>query len=80
MGGLWSRMPLTAMLWFSAALILSALPPTGGFVGKWMLFAGAFEALPGESLGVAVDYHGNFVDAVDPCLYLFNGHTYFFRP
>jgi NADH-quinone oxidoreductase subunit M len=43
MGGLWSRMPLTTMLWFSSALILSALPPTGGFVGKWMLFAGAFK-------------------------------------
>jgi len=43
MGGLWSQMPLTAMLWFAAALILSALPPTIGFVGKWMLFAGAFK-------------------------------------
>lgn len=43
MGGLWPRMPLTAVLWFSAALILSALPPTSGFVGKWILFAGAFK-------------------------------------
>jgi len=42
MGGLWSQMPLTALLWLAAALTLSALPPTGGFVGKWMLFAGAF--------------------------------------
>ncbi|MGD9309893.1 MAG: proton-conducting transporter membrane subunit [Desulfosarcina sp.] len=44
MGGLWPRMPLTAILWLFAALILSALPPTGGFVGKWMLFTGAFKA------------------------------------
>lgn len=43
MGGLWARMPLTACLWLTAALTLSALPPTGGFVGKWMLFAGAFK-------------------------------------
>jgi len=43
MGGLWPRMPLTALLWFSATFVLSALPPTGGFVGKWLLFAGAFK-------------------------------------
>jgi NADH-quinone oxidoreductase subunit M len=43
MGGLWKKMPLTGVLWIAAALILSALPPTSGFVGKWLLFAGAFE-------------------------------------
>ena len=41
-------MPVTACLWFSAALILSALPPTGGFVGKWILFAGAFKGYPAD--------------------------------
>lgn len=45
MGGLWARMPLTAVLWIAAALILSALPPTSGFVGKWLLFTGAFQAV-----------------------------------
>jgi formate hydrogenlyase subunit 3/multisubunit Na+/H+ antiporter MnhD subunit len=44
MGGLWSSMPLTGTLWFAAALILSALPPTAGFVGKWIIFVGAFKA------------------------------------
>ena len=43
MGGLWSKMPITATLWISAALILSALPPTSGFVGKWIFFVGAFK-------------------------------------
>ena len=43
MGGLWSHMPITAICWFAAALILSALPPSSGFIGKWMLFAGAFD-------------------------------------
>ena len=43
MGGLWSKMPITATLWISAALILSALPPTSGFVGKWIFFVGAFQ-------------------------------------
>lgn len=43
MGGLWSKMPITATLWIFGALILSALPPTSGFVGKWILFVGAFQ-------------------------------------
>jgi NADH-quinone oxidoreductase subunit M len=54
MGGLWSKMPLTAILWFSAALILSALPPTSGFVGKWMLFAGAFKGYQDNLSGLIV--------------------------
>ena len=54
MGGLWSRMPVTAFLWFSAALILSALPPTGGFVGKWILFAGAFKGYPADPWTILV--------------------------
>jgi len=54
MGGLWSRMPLTAVLWLSASLILSALPPTSGFVGKWLLFAGAFKGFQTDPLGLAV--------------------------
>ncbi len=54
MGGLWSKMPVTAVLWFSAALILSALPPTGGFVGKWMLFTGAFKGYPGNPWALLV--------------------------
>lgn len=54
MGGLWKRMPLTACLWLAAALTLSALPPTGGFVGKWMLFTGAFEAYADHTPGLLV--------------------------
>ncbi|MEA2075655.1 MAG: proton-conducting transporter membrane subunit [Euryarchaeota archaeon] len=43
MGGLWHRMPITATLWISASLILSGIPPFSGFVGKWVLFTGAFQ-------------------------------------
>lgn len=43
MGGLWSKMPITATLWIAAALILSGIPPLSGFVGKWILFTGAFQ-------------------------------------
>lgn len=51
MGGLWSKMPVTAVLWISASLILSALPPTSGFVGKWLLFNGAFESVRDNPAG-----------------------------
>jgi len=54
MGGLWSSMPLTAILWFSAALILSALPPTSGFVGKWIIFVGAFKAFHSTPTGLVI--------------------------
>ena len=52
MGGLWRKMPLTAILWMAAAFILSALPPTIGFVGKWLFFTGSFQALGTHSAGV----------------------------
>jgi NADH-quinone oxidoreductase subunit M len=54
MSGLWHRMPLTAVLWFSAALILSALPPTSGFVGKWLFFTGAFQKVQAQPFGLAI--------------------------
>jgi formate hydrogenlyase subunit 3/multisubunit Na+/H+ antiporter MnhD subunit len=51
MGGLGKKMPLTMVLWMAAALILSALPATSGFVGKWLLFAGAFHRFPDHTGG-----------------------------
>jgi NADH-quinone oxidoreductase subunit M len=54
MGGLWSKMPITAILWISASLILSALPPTIGFVGKWTLFTGAFQAMSKDPFGMTI--------------------------
>jgi len=54
MGGLWSKMPISAVLWISAALILSALPPTSGFVGKWILFGGAFRFAMHENIALPI--------------------------
>jgi len=54
MGGLWSKMPITAILWISASLILSALPPTSGFVGKWILFTGAFQGVQENPIGLFI--------------------------
>ncbi|MCK4475623.1 MAG: hypothetical protein KAU16_02755 [Methanophagales archaeon] len=43
MGGLASKMPITATLWIFGALILSALPPLSGFAAEWVLFTGIFK-------------------------------------
>jgi NADH-quinone oxidoreductase subunit M len=54
LGGLARHMPITATLWFSAAFILAALPPTSGFTGKWLLFGGAFTAFPDDPWGLSI--------------------------
>ena len=47
MGGLIHKMPITATLWITAATILTGVPLTSGFTGKWILFTGVFAAYPG---------------------------------
>jgi NADH-quinone oxidoreductase subunit M len=44
MGGLAGRMPITATLCVIGSMILSAVPPTGGFQGEWILFTGVFSS------------------------------------
>jgi multicomponent Na+:H+ antiporter subunit D len=41
--GLSSRLPLTMFVFAIAGLSLVGLPPTGGFVGKWLLLGAALE-------------------------------------
>jgi formate hydrogenlyase subunit 3/multisubunit Na+/H+ antiporter MnhD subunit len=42
MGGLASKMPLTAALCLIGGLVLSAVPPTSGFQAEWIMFTGIF--------------------------------------
>jgi len=42
MGGLASKMPLTATLCVLGTLILSAVPPLSGFQAEWIMFVGIF--------------------------------------
>ncbi|MDA4114506.1 MAG: proton-conducting transporter membrane subunit [Thaumarchaeota archaeon] len=58
MGGLAARMPITATLCVLGSMILSAVPPTGGFQGEWILFAGVF------SRGTTGPLGWNFVVAI----------------
>jgi formate hydrogenlyase subunit 3/multisubunit Na+/H+ antiporter MnhD subunit len=42
MGGLASRMPITALLWFIGAMMLSGFPPFSSFAAEWIMFTGIF--------------------------------------
>jgi multicomponent Na+:H+ antiporter subunit D len=44
LAGLGRRMPLTMTAFTIGALSMIGVPPTGGFVSKWYILAGAFEA------------------------------------
>jgi len=45
LGGLASRMPLTALLMVPAVLAVSALPPFNAFLSEWFLYRGVFASL-----------------------------------
>jgi NADH-quinone oxidoreductase subunit M len=42
MGGLASKMPVTATLCILGVMILSAVPPLSGFQAEWIMFVGVF--------------------------------------
>ncbi|MBS7626014.1 NADH-quinone oxidoreductase subunit M [Candidatus Bathyarchaeota archaeon] len=42
LGGLASKMPLTAVATLCGALSIAGTPPFGGFASEWMIFAGGF--------------------------------------
>jgi formate hydrogenlyase subunit 3/multisubunit Na+/H+ antiporter MnhD subunit len=55
LGGLIHKMPVSATLWIAAAAILTGVPLTSGFTGKWILFTGIFSSNPTSvGLGIAI--------------------------
>jgi NADH-quinone oxidoreductase subunit M len=55
MGGLATKMPLTATLCVLGALILSAVPPLSGFQAEWIMFVGIFtQGTLGNAANMAV--------------------------
>ncbi|MGD1054977.1 MAG: proton-conducting transporter membrane subunit [Nitrososphaerales archaeon] len=55
MGGLATRMPLTATLCVLGTLILAAVPPLSGFQAEWIMFVGIFtKGTLGTSANMAV--------------------------
>ncbi len=62
MGGLASRMPVTATIALLGTLILSAVPPTSGFQAEWIMFSGIFrQGLYGATLNSLVAFLGIIV-------------------
>ena len=57
MGGLIHKMPVTATLWITGAVILTGVPLSSGFTGKWILFTGVFAAYP-SSVGLVIGILG----------------------
>jgi len=43
MGGLASKMPITAVLWTLGAMSLSGFPPFSSFTAEWIMFTGIFQ-------------------------------------
>ena len=61
MGGLASRMPLTAALFVIGAMILSAIPPLSGFQAEWIMFVGIFrQGFHGSTTGLLIALMGIF--------------------
>ncbi|MCD6480133.1 NADH-quinone oxidoreductase subunit M [Candidatus Bathyarchaeota archaeon] len=50
MGGLADRMPVTATLTLLGIFTIAGVPPTSGFMSKWMIFAGVFDGPLSTSL------------------------------
>ena len=50
LGGLFKRMPWTGATFFIGAAAICGLPPFNGFAGEFLIYAGAFNALPGDGV------------------------------
>ena len=53
LGGLASKMPITAILWVMGAMMLSGFPPFSSFTAEWIMFTGIF-AHGVESVGIGL--------------------------
>jgi len=61
LGGLASKMPLTAALFVIGAMILSAIPPLSGFQAEWIMFVGIFrQGFQGSTTGLLIALIGIF--------------------
>jgi NADH-quinone oxidoreductase subunit M len=65
MGGLASRMPVTATLCLLGALILSAVPPLSGFQAEWIMFVGIFfQGAFGVTINLVIAFLGMIATAL----------------
>ena len=81
MGGLASKMPLTATLALIGGLILSAVPPTSGFQAEWIMFAGIFfQGAYGVSINLVIAALGIIATALTVAYTFWPVRRIFFGP
>ena len=51
LGGLLKAMPWTGGLFLLGSAAIAGMPPLNGFVSEWLMYLGAFQALPGWAWG-----------------------------
>jgi len=64
MGGLGRLLPLTAVLWASGSMILSAIPPFSGLPAEMVMFSGIFRSAVQQALRLAVAIGGVLATAL----------------
>ncbi|OYT51683.1 NADH-quinone oxidoreductase subunit M [Candidatus Bathyarchaeota archaeon ex4484_135] len=64
MGGLGRFLPLTAVLWASGSMILSAIPPFSGFPAEMVMFSGIFRSAIGHAIRLATAICGVLATAL----------------
>jgi formate hydrogenlyase subunit 3/multisubunit Na+/H+ antiporter MnhD subunit len=79
MGGLIHKMPISATLWIAGAVILTGVPLTSGFTGKWILFTGIFSANP-TSVGLVIASLGILSTILTGAYTFWAAHRIFFGP
>ncbi len=79
MGGLIHKMPLTTILWITGAVILTGVPLSSGFTGKWILFTGVFGSYPG-STGVIIAILGILATILTAAYTFWAAKRIFFGP
>ncbi len=55
-GGLIKNMPLTAIMFLIAAISISALPPTNGFLSEWMIFQSMLSSSGLENMALKLSF------------------------
>jgi NADH-quinone oxidoreductase subunit M len=79
MGGLIRKMPVSATLWIAASAILTGVPLTSGFTGKWILFTGIFGAYP-PPIGLSIAILGIFSTILTAAYTFWAAKRIFFGP
>ncbi len=79
LGGLIHKMPLSATLWIAASAILTGVPLTSGFTGKWILFTGIFSSNP-PSVGLSIAILGILSTILTGVYTFWGAYRIFFGP